>query len=89
MVKTSNKPKNEYEIQTVANALRMLEVFHTESEMGVSDLARHLDLHKNNAFRLLATLELAGYIQQSPETDLYRLGPRCLELGHAALLVGL
>lgn len=83
MPKTSSKPKAEYAIQTVANALRMLEVFHTESEMGVSDLARRLKLHKNNAFRLLATLELAGYIQQSAETELYRLGPRCLELGLA------
>jgi IclR family KDG regulon transcriptional repressor len=81
--KISSKPKSEYAIQTVLNALRMLEVFHTESEMGVSDLARRLDLHKNNAFRLLATLELAGYIQQTPKTELYHLGPRCLELGHA------
>ncbi len=83
MPKISSKPKSEYAIQTVLNALRMLEVFHKESEMGVSDLARRLDLHKNNAFRLLATLELAGYIQQTPKTELYHLGPRCLELGHA------
>lgn len=83
MPKTSSKPKSEYAIQTVTNALRMLEVFHTETEMGVSDLARNLGLHKNNAFRLLATLELAGYIQQTPATELYHLGPRCLELGHA------
>ncbi|MEE8164902.1 MAG: IclR family transcriptional regulator [Myxococcota bacterium] len=83
MARTSSKPRSEYAIQTVANALRMLEVFHSVSEMGVSDLARRLKLHKNNAFRLLATLELAGYIQQSPETENYRLGPRCLELGHA------
>lgn len=83
MTKTPTKPKAEYAIQTVTNALRMLEVFHSEAEMGVSDLARRLDLHKNAAFRLLATLELAGYIQQSPETELYRLGPRCLELGRA------
>jgi len=83
MVKTSSKPKAEYAIQTVANAMRMLEVFHVESEMGVSDLARRLRLHKNNAFRLLATLELAGYIRQNPETELYCLGPRCLELGQA------
>ena len=83
MPKTSSKPKSEYAIQTVTNALRMLEVFHTETEMGVSDLARNLGLHKNNAFRLLATLELAGYIQQTPSTELYHLGPRCLELGHA------
>ena len=83
MAKTSSKPKSEYAIQTVSNALRMLEVFHEESEMGVSDLARRLGLHKNNAFRLLATLELAGYIQQTPATELYHLGPRCLELGQA------
>ncbi len=83
MARTSGKPRSEYAIQTVANALRMLEVFHSVPEMGVSDLARRLKLHKNNAFRLLATLELAGYIQQSPETENYRLGPRCLELGQA------
>lgn len=83
MPKNSSKPKSEYTIQTVLNALRMLEVFHTESEMGVSDLARRLDLHKNNAFRLLATLEIAGYMQQAPTTELYHLGPKCLELGHA------
>jgi len=83
MPKNSSKPKSEYAIQTVMNALRMLEVFHTETEMGVSDLARRLGLHKNNAFRLLATLELGGYMQQTPETELYHLGPRCLELGHA------
>jgi DNA-binding IclR family transcriptional regulator len=83
MPKTSSKPKSEYAIQTVTNALRMLEVFHAETEMGVSDLARRLGLHKNNAFRLLATLELAGYIQQTPSTELYHLGPRCLELGQA------
>lgn len=83
MPKTSSKPKSEYAIQTVSNALRMLEVFHEEDEMGVSELARTLGLHKNNAFRLLATLELAGYIQQTPSTDQYHLGPRCLELGQA------
>ena len=83
MAKSAAKPKSEYAIQTVTNALRMLEVFHTETEMGVSDLARRLGLHKNNAFRLLATLELAGYIQQTPETELYHLGPRCLELAQA------
>lgn len=83
MGKTSSKPKSEYEIQTVTNALRMLEVFHTEAEIGVSDLARRLKLHKNNAFRLLATLELAGYVRQCRDSELYCLGPRCVELGQA------
>ena len=77
------KPKSDYSIQTVSNALRLLEAFREEDEIGVSELARRLDLHKNNVFRLLATLEERGYIEQSPESDRYRLGTRCLELSHA------
>jgi len=77
------KPKSEYSIQTVSNALRLFEAFYEEDELGVSELARRLELHKNNVFRLLATLEQGGYIEQSDENDLYRLGSRCLELGRA------
>jgi DNA-binding IclR family transcriptional regulator len=77
------KPKSDYAIQTVGNALRLLEIFHGEAELGVSELARRLELHKNNVFRLLATLELDGYVEQSSKTDCYRLGVRCLELGNA------
>ncbi|MEZ4219105.1 MAG: IclR family transcriptional regulator [Myxococcota bacterium] len=77
------KPKSDYAIQTVQNALRLLEMFQDEIELGVSELSRRLDLHKNNVFRLLATLELEGYIEQSASTDRYRLGTRCLELGRA------
>ena len=83
MAKSSGKPKSEYAIQTVSNALHMLEVLQTETEIGVSELARRLGLHKNNAFRLLATLELSHFVQQSPTTELYRLGPACLALGRA------
>ncbi len=77
------KPKSDYSIQTVSNALRMLEAFYREDELGVSDLSRRLGLHKNNVFRLLATLEQGGYIEQSPASERYRLGTRCLELGQA------
>ena len=83
MAKNSSKPKSDYAIQTVMNAFRMLEVFDSEVAIGVSDVARSLGLHKNNAFRLLATLEIAGYVQQSADSELYHLGPRCLELAHA------
>ncbi|MDH3211529.1 MAG: IclR family transcriptional regulator [Myxococcales bacterium] len=77
------KPKGEYSIQTVINALRLLEEFQDAEELGVTHLSRRLDLHKNNVFRLLATLEERGYVEQSPETDRYRLGIRTLELGRA------
>ncbi len=78
-----SKPKSEYSIQTVRNALRLLEVFYDEPELGVSELSRRLGLHKNNVFRLLATLEIGGYVEQSSANDQYRLGVRCLDLGRA------
>jgi DNA-binding IclR family transcriptional regulator len=77
------KPKGDYAIQAVINAVSLLETFRDEDEQGVTALARRLDLHKNNVFRLLATLEQLGYIEQCTESDRYRLGVRSLELGHA------
>ena len=77
------KPKSDYSIQTVTNALRLLESFFDDDELGVSELSRRLGLHKNNVFRLLATLEQSGYIEQSSRSERYRLGAGCLELGCA------
>ncbi len=77
------RPKSDYVIQTVSNALRLLESFRDDEELGVTELSKRLELHKNNVFRLLATLEERGYIEQCGKTDRYRLGPRCLELGRA------
>ena len=77
------KAKSDYSIQTVSNALRVLEMFSEQDEIGVSDLSRRLSLHKNNVFRLLATLEENGYIEQSARSERYRLGTGCLELGRS------
>jgi len=77
------KAKADYAISTVTNALRLLEEFRGEVEIGVADLARRLGLHKNNVFRLLATLEEVGYIEQNAATGRYRLGISALQLGQA------
>lgn len=77
------RSKSDYVIQTVTNALRVLEAFRDKEEIGVTELSRHLALHKNNVFRLLATLEDKGYVEQCADSDRYRLGVRCLELGYS------
>ena len=60
----------------------MLEQFFGEvDELGVTELSKRLKLHKNNVFRLLATLEARGYIEQNKSTENYRLGIKCLHLG--------
>jgi DNA-binding IclR family transcriptional regulator len=77
------KPKGEYAIQTVVNAMRLLEAFRDEEQLGVTEISRRLALHKNNVFRLLATLEQQGYIEQCTDSERYRLGIRTLELGQS------
>jgi IclR family transcriptional regulator, KDG regulon repressor len=78
----ARKEKSEYIIQAVSHALDLLEQFHGEDdELGVTELSKRLKLHKNNVFRLLATLESRGYVEQNKATENYRLGLKSLELG--------
>src|SRR5205823_3881671 len=76
------REKSNYIIQSVSHSLDVLEQFFGElDELGVTELSKRLKLHKNNVFRLLATLESRGYIEQNKATENYRLGIRCLQLG--------
>lgn len=76
------REKSNYVIQSVSHALDVLEQFHgSVDEIGVTELSKRLKLHKNNVFRLLATLEARGYIEQNRATENYRLGLKCLQLG--------
>ena len=75
------KAKADYLIQSVSRALDILEAFTaTEGELGVTELSRRLKLHKNNVFRLLATLETRGYVEQDKESGSYRLGMKTFEV---------
>ncbi len=76
------RDKSNYIIQSVAHALDVLEEFRGETdELGVTELSKKLKLHKNNVFRILATLQSRNYIEQNKSNDNYRLGVKCLELG--------
>ncbi len=76
------REKSNYVIQSVSHALDVLEQFNGSiEEIGVTELSKRLKLHKNNVFRLLATLEARGYIQQNKLNENYRLGLKCLQLG--------
>lgn len=80
------REKANYLIQSVSHAIDVLEELSSAGgEIGVTELSKRLKLHKNNVFRLLATLELRGYVEQNPDTEDYRLGVRCLEMGQSYL----
>jgi DNA-binding IclR family transcriptional regulator len=78
------REKTNYIIQSVNHALDILEEFcKQQDELGVTELSKRLNLHKNNVFRLLATLESRGYIEQNKATENYSLGVKNLELSQA------
>ena len=80
------RKKSDYIIHSLDHALDVLEAFRAnEPELGVTQLSKILKLHKNNVFRILATLENRGYIEQNPRTENYRLGLKAFEAGQAYL----
>ena len=77
------RSKSDYVIQTVLNALHLLEEFQEDESLGVTELSERLELHKNKVFRLLATFEQSGYVEQC-DAERYRLGTACPGLGQTA-----
>jgi IclR family KDG regulon transcriptional repressor len=68
-------------VRAVERALDILLCFAgTETELGLSDIAKRLGLHKSTVHRLLASLESKGFIRRHPQTEKYRLGWSVLEL---------
>lgn len=78
--------KNRYQIRAVERALELLEAFSiAEPEFNLTELSERLGLNASTVFRLLATLQGRGYVEQSPENGRYRLGSACLRLGSVYL----
>ena len=72
--------------QSLERGLAILSAFGSDkSTIGVSELSRELSLSRSTTHRYIATLTSLGYLQQDAETKRYRLGPRVLDLGFAAI----
>jgi IclR family transcriptional regulator, KDG regulon repressor len=69
-------------LSSVANAARVLKEFsRTDRELGVTQLARRLDLAVSTVHRLLATLCDEGLLERGQASGTYRLGLTMYELG--------
>jgi DNA-binding IclR family transcriptional regulator len=69
-------------VQSVNRAMDLLLAFPKYGpEIGLSALARQLNLNKTTTYRILKTLEGQGFIARSPDGRSYRLGMRVFELG--------
>jgi DNA-binding IclR family transcriptional regulator len=71
-------------VQSVDRALAILELLARRSELGVTEIAAELGVHKSTAFRLVATLEQHGLVEQPRERGKYQLGFGIVRLAGAA-----
>jgi IclR family transcriptional regulator, acetate operon repressor len=68
--------------QAVTRALAVLACFRDGSpDLGVSDIARALELKPSTAHRLIRTLVRAGFLEQDADSSRYRLGNALAEYG--------
>jgi DNA-binding IclR family transcriptional regulator len=71
-----------YRIQSIERAVSILNAFSPEDpELGVTELAERLGLHKSTVHRFMVNLDAAGLVERNPRTGRYRLGLRIFELG--------
>ena len=70
-------------VNSVMKALRVLECFTTSTpEMTLTQLSNKLEMPKSTLLNLLRTLEEAGYVYRTRQSQSYRLGFKIMELGY-------
>ncbi|MQA79492.1 MAG: helix-turn-helix domain-containing protein [Streptosporangiales bacterium] len=70
-------------VQSVDRAVTILEIMAREGDVGVTEIAAELGVHKSTAFRLVNTLERRGLVEQDSDRGKYRLGVALLRLAGA------
>ena len=75
------KIKSNSILSSVSNALSVLEIFDKDNpELGVTEIAKILGIHKSIAFRLVKTLEVHNWLNQTEQRK-YCLSLKAFEVG--------
>jgi IclR family KDG regulon transcriptional repressor len=73
----------EIKVKSLYKALQVLECFTVNKpEMGITAISEHLGLYKSNVHSIVDTFVHAGYLEQNPENEKYRLSLKILKLSH-------
>lgn len=61
-------------VRSVDRALSIMEILARDGWSSVTDIARELEVHKSTVFRLVATMQRRGIVEQHAASQKYRLG---------------
>lgn len=77
-----NPRRNAARLSSVTTAIHLLKTFTEEDpHLGISELAKRLNVAKSTVHRLASALLDEGFLQQSPESGRYSLGVGLFSLG--------
>lgn len=80
------KDPKEYNVRAVERALQIMGCFDDEHpEMGISEIAQLVGLHKATAYRIVTTLVNYDYLEWMPDIQKYRLGLELSNLGYKVI----
>ena len=69
-------------IQSVERAVRILQCFDTQQQLGITQISKKMNLTKSTTFGLVSTLVEMGLLEQDIATSQYRLGMELFRLGN-------
>jgi IclR family transcriptional regulator, KDG regulon repressor len=73
-------------VKSVSRALDIITIVSMKKGgMGVTDIAKQMDINKSSVYRILSTLVQYGYIYQDEETGRYKIGYKFLQISSRLL----
>jgi IclR family transcriptional regulator, KDG regulon repressor len=80
-------PTDRYLINSILRACKILKSFSGDrAHFKISDLAHQLHLDRSTTYRILLSLERAGFVEKNEEAGTYSLGLAAFEIGNAYLM---
>lgn len=81
---TQNSSHHKYSVKSLEKALSILELMTVNGrDLGLTEIARTLDLGKGTVHRIISTLKARHFVQQDPDTKKYGFGIRVFDMGSA------
>ncbi len=82
----ASNPREKYSINSINRATLILKCLSgTKTHFKMSELAVHLGFDRSTTYRILLSLEGAGFVQKDEKTGTYSLGLAAFEIGNAYL----
>lgn len=75
-----------YMVNTVQKAIRILDTLAEGTDLGLSEIARTLELPKSSVHSILETLRAEKIVERDDASGRYHLGVKLVELGNRACL---